>query len=250
MPPKKYSFVVQLFGHLWALWGIVTFAGTFLVIFLPSMAAHLLPEKKGQTYFIAVSRIWMRIWLFLVGCRVVIHGRHHFKKGENYVVTFNHNTFMDVPLSCPFVPGANKTIAKDSFAKYPIFGQFYSRGAVLVNRSDERSRRKSYEQMKQVLRLGMHMCLYPEGTRNRTAEPLKSFYDGAFKLALETNKAIIPCILTGTRNAMPPHKKFFLLPTRLSMYFLTPVNSQNKTVAQLKEEVFQKMKAAYILHSA
>jgi 1-acyl-sn-glycerol-3-phosphate acyltransferase len=188
----------------------------------------------------------MRVWLTLIGCRVIIKGKNHFEKGKNYVVTFNHNTFMDVPLSCPFVPGGNKTIAKDSFAKYPIFGQFYSRGAVLVNRKNELSRRKSYEQMKMVLKSGMHMCLYPEGTRNRTTEPLKAFYDGAFKLAKDSNKFIIPCVLVGTRKAMPPHKKFFLLPTKLTMHFLKPVSPEDKSVAQLKEEVFQLMKEEYI----
>src|SRR6185503_9949932 len=95
--------------------------------------------------------------------------------------------------------------------------------SVLVDRKSESSRRQSFEEMKKVLQKGMHMCLYPEGTRNRTAEPLKKFYDGAFKLAVESKKEIMPCIITGTRKAMPVNKKFYLLPQKLSMNFFPPV---------------------------
>ena len=163
----------NIFARIWAFWGLITFVVTFLLIFLPSMIAYALPNPNGQIYFIKVSRIWMNVWLWLVGCPVTITGRENFKPNTSYVVVFNHNALLDVPLSAPYVPGANKTIAKASFAKVPLFGLFYSKGAILVNRKNENSRRKSYEAMKQVLLTGMHMCIYPEGTRNRTKEPLK-----------------------------------------------------------------------------
>jgi 1-acyl-sn-glycerol-3-phosphate acyltransferase len=72
---------------------------------------------------------------------------------------------MDVPLSCPFIPGANKTIAKASFTKVPLFGFYYMKGSVLVDRNSDESRRKSYDKMKAVLKGNMHMSVYPEGTR-------------------------------------------------------------------------------------
>lgn len=235
------AFFENIFGRIWALWGIITFIITFLIIFIPSMLSYLVPGKKGQDYFIAVSRWWMNVWLLLIGCPVKISGREHFKKGENYVVVFNHNALLDVPLSAPYIPGGNKTIAKSSFAKVPIFGQFYTRGSVLVDRKSEISRRRSFDQMLKVLASGLHMCLYPEGTRNRTNEPLKAFYDGAFKLAVEAKKDIIPCIIYGTRKAMPIHKPFFLLPTKLRMQFLPAISSSDISAKELKEKVFSIM---------
>lgn len=202
-------------------------------------------RKKGQDYFITVSRWWMRFWLRLIGCPLTVTGKENFKPGENYVVVFNHNALLDVPLSAPFVPGPNKTIAKSSFAKVPIFGFFYTRGSVLVDRKDEKSRQKSYIEMKSVLAKGMHMCLYPEGTRNRTREPLKAFYDGAFKLAVDSNKNIIPCVISGTNRAMPIHKTFYLFPTRLKMQFLPAVSSVNTDAKTLKQEVFEIMKEVF-----
>lgn len=236
----------NIFGRIWALWGLITFLITFLLVFIPSMFSHLLPEVQGQKYFIDVSRKWMNVWLFLIGCPVKVSGKENFRPGEAYIVVFNHNALLDVPLSAPYVPGANKTIAKASFAKIPLFGSFYSRGSVLVDRKDEKSRSKSFDLMKKILAKGIHMCIYPEGTRNRSNEPIKPFYDGAFRLAAATKKDIIPCVIKGTKKAMPIDKKFYLLPVKLKMHFLPPVTSDGKSVPELKETVHAAMLKEYV----
>jgi 1-acyl-sn-glycerol-3-phosphate acyltransferase len=241
---KKNSithFGLEVFARIWALWGLISFVVTFLIIFIPSMLSYLFPEKKGQDYFIAVSRYWMKVWLILIGCPVKVTGRELFKKGVTYIVVYNHNAFLDVPLSAPFIPAGNKTIAKASFAKVPIFGLFYKRGSVLVDRDSEVSRRQSYDGMMNALAKGMHMCLYPEGTRNRTKALLKSFHGGAFKLAVDTKKEIMPCIIYGTKKAMPINKKFYLLPTKLTMDFLPPVASENIGPKELRDKIFNIM---------
>ena len=191
----------------------------------------------------------MNVWLTLVGCPIRIKGREHFEKGNNYIVVFNHNSLLDIPLSCPYVPGANKTIAKKSFAGIPLFGWYYRKGSVLVDRKSETSRRQSFEEMKEVLHKGMHMCIYPEGTRNRTTEPLKKFYDGAFKLAVETKTAVIPTLIFNTKKALPANKPFYFLPHQLEMHFLEPVPTDNHTAEQLKEKVFAIMKEYYVRHN-
>ncbi|UEG48918.1 1-acyl-sn-glycerol-3-phosphate acyltransferase [Ferruginibacter lapsinanis] len=241
--------IKNIFARIWALWGLISFVVTFLIIFIPSMIAYFIPDPKGQSYFIGVSRVWMSVWLRLIGCPVKVKGKEHFKAGHNYVILFNHNALLDVPLSAPYVPGPNKTIAKASFAKVPIFGLFYKKGSVLVDRNNDQSRRRSFDAMKNVMLTGMNMCIYPEGTRNRTKEPLKAFFDGGFKLAIDTKKEIMPCIITGTKEAMPIDKSFYLLPTKLSMTFLPPVSSEQTNTKDLKEKVFEIMKTFYLQKS-
>ncbi len=240
------NIVKNIFARIWALWGLLSFITSFFIIFIPSMFSYFFKdEKKGQDYFIAVSRLWMSCWLWLIGCPVKVFGKENFARGGTYVIVYNHNALLDVPLSAPFVPGGNKTIAKDTFAKVPIFNFFYKRGSVLVNRKNERSRVKSFEAMKAVLQKGMHMCIYPEGTRNRTDLPMKQFYDGAFKLAVAADKDVIPCIIIGTKKAMPIQKTFYLLPVKLQMYFLPPVPSAGKESKILKDEVYDVMVRFY-----
>ncbi|HEY2728013.1 MAG TPA: lysophospholipid acyltransferase family protein, partial [Parafilimonas sp.] len=136
---------------------------------------------------------------------------------------------------------ANKTIAKKSFAVIPVFGWIYSFGSVLVDRNDDRSRRKSFEDMKHVLSIGLDMVIYPEGTRNRSNNPLKTFYDGAFRLATDTKKPIVPTLVFNTRKVLPANKTFYMIPHKLEMHFLPPVESINISAKELKEKVFKIM---------
>ncbi len=240
------NIVKNIFGRIWAFWGILTFATTFLLMWPFSMLSYFMAEIPGQIFLLRMGRLWMKSWLSLIGCPVKITGREHFKPGENYVIVFNHNSLLDPPLSAPFFPGANKTVAKASFAKVPIFGLYYKKGSILVDRKSDASRRKSFDEMKKFLMKGMHICIYPEGTRNRTQEPLKNFHDGAFKLATDTGKQILPCILTGTKKALPSEKAFYLMPHKLGIHVLPPVESNGLTVKDLKNKVFEIMKTEYV----
>lgn len=242
--------VKNIFARVWAVWGLISFVFTFLIIIGPSMLSHLYKdEKEGQDFFIKVSKIWISVWLRLIACPLTVRGKEYFKKNKNYIVVYNHNAFLDVPLSAPFVPGGNKTIAKDSFLKIPIFAWFYKQGGIMVNRKDPNSRVKSFEAMKVILQKGMHVCLYPEGTRNRTDAPIKAFFDGAFKLAIDSKKEIIPCVILGTKKAMPINKTMYLLPTKLTMIFLPPVSSANIEVKELNKKVHDMMLKLYTENS-
>ena len=101
--------------------------------------------------------------------------------------------------------------------------------------------------MKEVLKQGLHMCIYPEGTRNKTKEPLQRFHDGAFRLAIDMQKPIIPALIFNSAKAMP-RKTFFYWPTKVEMHFLPPIPVAGKSVQALKEEAFQIMKAYYVAH--
>jgi 1-acyl-sn-glycerol-3-phosphate acyltransferase len=124
----------------------------------------------------------------------------------------------------------------------------YKTGSVLVDRKNEQSRKASYGKMKEVLAMGLHMCLYPEGTRNKTSEPLQRFHDGAFRLAVETKKQIIPAVIFYTNIVMPRNKTFYYWPHKVEMHFLPPIQVEGRTVENLKEEAFEKMKSYYVSH--
>jgi 1-acyl-sn-glycerol-3-phosphate acyltransferase len=239
--------IKEVLGRVFAFWAMIIFVSSLLVVFVPIWLTAIWPEPKRTVYVFKIFRGWMKFFFVFSGVRRIITGKENFKEGENYVVVCNHNSFMDVPLSSPGIPGANKTIAKDEMAKIPLFGMIYKRGSVLVNRKSEESRRNSFLKMKEVLDVGLHMCIYPEGTRNKTSEPLQRFHDGAFKLAVETNKAIIPTLIFYTSKVLP-RKPFFFWPHRVEMHFLPAVPVESKSTHQLKEEVFEIMNNYLLQH--
>jgi 1-acyl-sn-glycerol-3-phosphate acyltransferase len=236
----------NILGRIFALWAFIIFVPTMLIVFLPIGLAGLWKEPKRTIIFQHSARIWMRIFFFFSGIRISIKGKENFNKKENYVIVCNHNSFMDIPLTTPFIPGANKTIAKIELSKIPVFGMIYSRGSVLLDRKREDSRKNSFVQMKKVLEMGMHMCIYPEGTRNKTTEPLQHFHNGAFKLAVDTGKSVMPTLIFNTAKVLPAGKSFFFWPVKVKMHFLEPVAVGTQSVDQLKEKVFAVMREYYI----
>jgi 1-acyl-sn-glycerol-3-phosphate acyltransferase len=246
------SLLKNIFGRIWAAWGALVFVVTMLLFLIPFFClCYFLPDPKKTNRFIRYSRVWMDTFLFLVGCPLRISGREYFKKGETYVVVCNHNALIDVPVSCPGIPGGNKTIAKAEMAKIPVFGLVYKTGSILVDRKDKESRRESFAKMREVLDMGLHMCIYPEGTRNTTNEPLRPFHDGAFRLAISSGRSIMPMIIFNSRRANPPTKAFFLMPVRLYMDFLPEVKPlPGETVEQLRDRVHSLMKQYILEHAA
>lgn len=239
-----------IIGRIMAAWAALLFTVTLLIFMIPFLLfCYFLPDPKKTYRFLKMARVWMQVFLNGIGCPLRVTGQQHFKKGENYIVVCNHNSFMDVPISSPFIPGGNKTIAKIEMKKIPIFGLIYQTGSVLVDRKSEQSRKGSYTKMKNVLAMGLHMCLYPEGTRNKTEQPIKAFHDGAFRLSIETGKAIIPALIFNTRKVLPSSPSFYLMPHRLYFDFLPPISAlPNESTADFRDRVHKVMEAHYVLH--
>jgi 1-acyl-sn-glycerol-3-phosphate acyltransferase len=238
------SWLKNILARLYAVYGLLLFLITVVIMFIPMWVISLLPDPKRMRWFFVLARGWMKVFMPLVFCPVRRKGLEHFEPGVNYIIVCNHNSFMDVPVTTPGVPGLNKTLAKKEMARLPLFGTMYKIGSVLVDRQSEQSRRLSYEGMKDVLNMGMHMVLYPEGTRNKTDQPLKAFYDGAFSLAIDTQRPIMPAVLFHTRKILPPGRVFYALPHRIDFHFLPPIPTRGlgkDDMPALKEKAFRTM---------
>lgn len=237
----------DIFYRIWAVWALLFFVITMIIFLIPFfLFSYFEKEPRKTIRFITYARVWMNFYLFMIGCPLSVRGKENFKKGENYIVLCNHNALMDVPVSSPAIPGGNKTIAKVEMAKIPLFGYLYKTGSVLVDRKSDASRKDSYVKMKNVLAMGLHMCIYPEGTRNKTDQPLKSFHSGAFRLAVETRKSIIPGIIFNTKKVLPFNKPYAVIPHSLQIHFLPPIEIlTDDTTASLQQKVFDIMTDYY-----
>lgn len=236
-------------GRILAFWALFVFASTMFLFIWFYLVCFFLQEPNKTKWHRTISRIWMGLFLTLSGLRFSVTGKHHFNKIGPAIVICNHNSLIDVPLSTPFLPRANKTIAKKSFIYVPIFGWIYQFGSVIVDRKNDHSRKTSFDNMRRVLDSGLDMLIYPEGTRNKTSEPLKSFYDGAFKLAVDTQKPIIPVVILNTKKILPAYPIMCFKPGKIQMDILAPINSQGHTVKSLKQLAFDTMSAHYKLHN-
>jgi 1-acyl-sn-glycerol-3-phosphate acyltransferase len=237
-----------ILGRIFAFWALIVFLVSLLLFLTPLCTTYWIEDPAGMERFRKISRWWIHLFLFLSGCRIRRFGAENFEKGQDYIVIVNHNSLIDIPISTPEIPGPNRTIAKVSLSKIPLFGLIYKRGSVLVDRKDPDSRRDSYRQMKSVLASGMHMCIYPEGTRNKTNQALSTFHDGAFRLSVDTGAPIVPALLFNTRKVLPAHKTFFFWPGNMEMHFLPPVAPGGYGHKDLKDKLHGIMETYYLAH--
>jgi len=236
--------IKRVLGHLFFVYALTVFAITMLVVLVPIWLTTRMTEPNGTIWMHRIFRLWMGIYMPIVGCPVSRKGKQFFVSGQNYVVVCNHNSFADVPVSSPWIPGPNKTLAKVEMARIPLFGIIYKAGSVLVNRKDDASRRESFNQMAVMLDKGLHLCLYPEGTRNKTDQPMQPFYDGAFTTAIRSQKPIIPGVIFNTKTVFPGKPGFWAWPSRIHFHFLAPVSTtglQQQDAGKLKESVRTQM---------
>jgi 1-acyl-sn-glycerol-3-phosphate acyltransferase len=243
--------IKNILGRVFLVYALIIFIITMLVVFLPIWAISLLPEPARAKALHMVFRIWMGVYMPLIFCPVRRRGKENFRKGQQYVVVINHNSLADIPVSSPWIPGPNKTLAKVEMSKVPLFGVIYKTGSILVDRKKGDSRRESFSKMQETLNMGIHLCLYPEGTRNKTSEPLQPFFDGAFLAAIKSQKPIIPGLLFNTGRVLPHDKKLWARPMPIRIDFLPEIPTAGLTindVAALKEQVQQIMTTYYSAH--
>lgn len=123
-----------------------------------------------------------------------------------------------------------------------------ARGAtIIVDRSSAESR-KSIDKLKQALKEGINILLFAEGTQNRSREVLQPFHDGAFRIAIDTQQPIIPIVIIGAGELMPPGT-IHLKPGKIKIVVGKEIQTAGLTVSDsnaLKTQTFQIMKGLII----
>lgn len=192
-----------------------------------------------------IVHYWGKGWLFLMGMPVSTYGNRPDKK--RYVYVANHISYLDTVLIYAAVPHYFRTLAKKEMVKIPVFGYVYKQLAILVDRSSEHSRARSMRLMWRVLRRECNIAVFPEGTFNETDKPLKEFYNGAFRLAINTQTPILPMIFPDTVKRWHYSTIFGLKPGKNRVVYLEPVPVKGMTLDDLealKADVHAKMEAA------
>jgi 1-acyl-sn-glycerol-3-phosphate acyltransferase len=129
-------------------------------------------------------------------------------------------------------------------AKIPIFGLIYRNAIVTVDRTSPENRAKSVLLLKSILKKEISILVFPEGTFNTTHKPLKEFYNGAFRIAVETGTPIKPVLLLNSYDRMHYESIFSMNPGKSRSIFLPEVSVEGLSandVDLLKEKVFKMM---------
>lgn len=233
----------KIFRTIWAIWSGLVFISLVCVVFFPVIIPVLFFGKRGMRFglFIMIHFLSPAV-LFFMGVFPRVHGKQNIEKGRGYVIVSNHTSQLDIILNPATyrMPNLFQFLSKIEVTKVPVFGFLVKKMAVLVDRKSPESRRKTYLHMKKVLQNGTSMILYPEGTRNRTIEPLQPFHDGAFKLAVDLQTPILVQTLVGAGKLSDPKRVIDMRPGIVDCYWDKPIETQgmgDADIPMLKEKV-------------
>jgi 1-acyl-sn-glycerol-3-phosphate acyltransferase len=124
---------------------------------------------------------------------------------------------------------------------------------VSVDREDPVARSKSVKKLIAFIRKKISVFICPEGTFNMTHKPLKSFYDGAFRIAIETQKPIRPILFLDTYDRLNYKSIFSLNPGKCRAVYLSQTLTEGltiKDVSSLKHKIYNQMEEALIRYKA
>jgi 1-acyl-sn-glycerol-3-phosphate acyltransferase len=180
------------FWILWRIWFYILFLVPIIVL-SPILILTVLSEKT-YPHFFKIARFWAKFILFGMGFYYKIEREQELVKGQSYMLVANHTSMTDVMLMLavvkdnPFV-----FVGKKELAKVPVFGFFFKRVCIMVDRGSSRSRFKVFELAQKRLNQGLSICIFPEGgVPEDESIVLDTFKDGAFRLAIEHQIPIVP----------------------------------------------------------
>ena len=134
--------------------------------------------------------------------KVNVKGLEHVDPKRTYVIVANHQSLADIVVLYQ-IRAQFKWVAKESLFSIPFLGWCLGLCKhISLKRNDRSSIRDVYREAIGYLRSGMSVLFFPEGTRSETNE-MNPFQSGAFKLAISEKVAILPIVISGTRDAIP-----------------------------------------------
>lgn len=229
---------------LYCIYALVLFVGIMLLLFPFMLIASLFGRITGGNMIYRLCMLWGDIWFFLI----VIYHRNHYEqpldKHKQYIFVGNHISFLDAPIIVKTLRQPIRALGKTEVAKVPVFGFIYKYAVVRVDRSSADNRAKSIRNMKSILKKGISIVVFPEGTFNMTGNPLKDFYDGAFRVAIDAQMPIKPFLFLDTYDRMNYRSLFSLTPGKNRAVFLEeiPVEGLTQTdLPLLKQKVYALM---------
>lgn len=253
------SLLMVLLRVVYCIHAIVSFLLTMLLVMPFVVIGSFFGKIRGGNFVYRLCSLWGNVWLFISGIRHRnIYAAPH-DTSRQYIFVANHISYLDAPIIVCTINQKVRVLGKAEMGKIPLFGFIYRNAIVTVDRSNAQQRARSVRVLKSVLKKGISIFIFPEGTFNETGQPLKEFYDGAFRIAIETQTPIKPILFLDGYTRMHYKSPFSLNPGRSRSVFLEEIpveglgpgdiQSLKQRVYDVMEQKLREYSAAWIVSS-
>ena len=223
--------------------GILRFAYTlgagviFFIVGLPLMPVLLILEKTAPEKAMAIAFPFVRWGLRLVtaasGARLTVIGKENIPQGRSAMFVPNHRSLLDIVLMVPLLPNA-ACVAKDSLEHIPLLSFWMRRiRCLFLNRKDIRAGVQMVTDAADLLKQGISVMIFPEGTRSRERDKMLEFHGGSFKIAIRAGAPVVPVTIIGTDDMFENHFPK-LIPGDVTIIFGEPIETDGMPIPERK----------------
>ncbi|REE83597.1 1-acyl-sn-glycerol-3-phosphate acyltransferase [Lutibacter oceani] len=182
----KYPFYI--FWRCWFYgWILLSIIAIFPVLIVVTSSEKLYPV------FFKIARFWANTILFVMGFKIILEESQVLKKEKSFMFCPNHTSMIDIMVMLSVTKNPFVFVGKKELTKIPIFGFFYKRTCILVDRGNAKSRKAVFDEARRRMSDGLDICIFPEGlVPDDESVVLSEFKNGAFRLAIEHQIPIVP----------------------------------------------------------
>ncbi len=185
-------------------------------------------------------KMWSKSILRISCINVTVKGISNIDPARSYIYMCNHQSNFDIPVLLAYLPAESKWLAKAELFKIPIFGYAMKRaGYISIDRSNRKSAFESLKRAAHLIREGVSVLIFPEGTRSKDGN-IREFKKGGFVLAVDSGVPVIPIIIHGTRAIMPK-KQMVIQSGEVILEIREPIETSSYS-RKTKDKLLQKVR--------
>lgn len=191
--------IIERLRKIW----FYTLVGIITILISPVLLILTLNDRWYAVFFWVAKYLWSYPIMYGMFFIPKVKAYQNQQKGKSYMYIANHTSMIDIMLmfivaEVPFV-----FVGKKELARMPVFGYFYRKFSILVDRSNASSRKAVYTSAQQRLDRGLSICIFPEGKVPEEDVFLDTFKDGAFRLAIQYHIPIVPIVFPDNKKRFP-----------------------------------------------
>ena len=210
----------------------------FLILSIPILLVEWIigkfnPMAKEISSLRIVQAVF-RFILWVAGVKLTVIGEENVPTDTPVLYIGNHRSFFDVPITYPRCPIRTGYIAKKEMEKVPLLSTWMKRlHCLFLDRKDIKQGLKTILAAIEKVKSGISICIFPEGTRNRTDAPLLEFHAGSLKIAEKAQCPIVPMTIVNAEQIFEAHSPC-IRKTKVIIEYGEPIETKNLDRTQQK----------------
>lgn len=195
------KWIRYLFSSVWRLWFLISFIVAF-IIFIPALF-YFTAIVKNNLAVNYLTKYWSGMFMIMSGVFWKVEFEEKLDPKRKYIFCPNHASTLDIPLITAAIPLPLLFMGKKELVSIPLFGYFYRKNSIIVDRSKIRDSYAAFIKAGEKLDKGLNVCIFPEGGIPPSKIFLKKFKNGPFKLAVEKDIFVVPITLADNKKNFP-----------------------------------------------